>query len=933
MPGCSTNPKNPIPNPDCPDGFYKKKNNKGEDCCYKLRKTTNNKKKQEVVIEDEDIQIIQEVTNKKVDEKKQHFKNTPVQHDVNPKSWVLPNQSTFINYLTSTFIGYKKVIESSDKVECEIQAEKMNLFPHQRFVRDYLQYKSPYRGLLVYHGLGVGKSCTSIATAEMLMNYKKVVIMLPASLRPNYVNEIVKCGNTYYDKTKHYWEFVKGGEVHYVSKKTTKRNKGVWLIDESKKSNYSTLTAEQKESLDLQIEDVIDYNYEILNYNGIDEDYIKNNLYNKKYFDNKVVIIDEAHNFTRGVSNDSKIVTMLYKLLMQATGLKIILLTGTPIINKPFEVAFTINLIKGYETQHILEFTKVNETIISQILSKIQFVDTYSVEILKQKVKIKISLIPNSFVKTNSNSIKWSDLEMYEEQMIKFIVDKFEEKNVNLLNKEVAKFTPLPNKEEEFNKFFVDEGDRGRMINSELFMRRIMGSVSHFTNDDPRLYPTSEIVDEEMFMSDYQFEKYVTARSEEKKLESNRKKESNLFDTPSVYKTYSRAICNFVFPEGIDRPKPKDVDIDDKSKKDEEYERRKKAALNSLTDKHLKEDLKIYSPKFLRMVNNIEKSPGTVLIYSQFDDVEGIELISRVLKNVLKYKELVLKRNKDTKQWDIQLPNDNTPAFIKFRPDTNLTGKSKIEYTNIVLSIYNNEFDKVPDNIRAKLRNKSNLRGDVLKVLFISQSGAEGISLKNVRQVHITEPYWNKNRIDQVIGRANRTCSHIALPASERNFIVYTYTMKFTKEQLENKKNKPIVMRSDKGLTTDETIYQLANKKHKIISQFLESMQKVAVDCPLNNAGVGCFSFPVDLSSNSKAYTLDIAKDTLDNYAKQNVIDIKKTIQKIRIKHLNNRTFIYIPNTGELFDNSLYINTGVLVNVGKMERLENNKFVVTLKQN
>ena len=67
MPGCSTNPKNPIPNPDCPDGFYKKKNNKGEDCCYKLRKTTNDKKKQEVVTEDEDIQIIQEVTNKKVD--------------------------------------------------------------------------------------------------------------------------------------------------------------------------------------------------------------------------------------------------------------------------------------------------------------------------------------------------------------------------------------------------------------------------------------------------------------------------------------------------------------------------------------------------------------------------------------------------------------------------------------------------------------------------------------------------------------------------------------------------------------------------------------------------------------------------------------------------------------------------------------------------
>ena len=67
----------------------------------------------------------------------------------------------------------------------------------------------------------------------------------------------------------------------------------------------------------------------------------------------------------------------------------------------------------------------------------------YSVEILKQKVKLKISLIPNLFIKTNNSSIKWSDLEMYEEQMINIIVDRFEEKNSNLLHKEIAKFTPV----------------------------------------------------------------------------------------------------------------------------------------------------------------------------------------------------------------------------------------------------------------------------------------------------------------------------------------------------------------------------------------------------------------------------------------------------------------------------------------------------------
>ena len=79
-------------------------------------------------------------------------------------------------------------------------------------------------------------------------------------------------------------------------------------------------------------------------------------------------------------------------------------------------------------------------------------------------------------------------------------------------------------------------------------MRRILGSVSHFVNDDPSLYPT-KTVHKELPMSDYQYEKYVNARREEKKLESRKKR--GVMDTMSVYKTYSRTVCNFVFPEGI----------------------------------------------------------------------------------------------------------------------------------------------------------------------------------------------------------------------------------------------------------------------------------------------------------------------------------------------------------------------------------------------
>ena len=60
-------------------------------------------------------------------------------------------------------------------------------------------------------------------------------------------------------------------------------------------------------------------------------------------------------------------------------------------------------------------------------------------------------------------------------------------------------------------------------------------------------------------------------------------------------------------------------------------------------------------------------------------------------------------------------------------------------------------------------------------MILISSSGAEGISLKAVRQVHVMEPFWNYIRVDQVLGRAARMESHIDLPESERNVEQYLY--------------------------------------------------------------------------------------------------------------------------------------------------------------
>ena len=93
--------------------------------------------------------------------------------------------------------------------------------------------------------------------------------------------------------------------------------------------------------------------------------------------------------------------------------------------------------------------------------------------------------------------------------------------------------------------------------------------------------------------------------------------------------------------------------------------------------------------------------------------------------------------------------------------------------------IFNSEFDGIPTGLADILPFKSNLRGEIVKAFFITASGAEGITLKNVRQLHIVEHHWSEIRVDQVIGRVCRLHSHSALPIHEQKVDVYKYATIF----------------------------------------------------------------------------------------------------------------------------------------------------------
>ena len=86
------------------------------------------------------------------------------------------------------------------------QQQELEVYEYQKFVREYMRGASPYRGLLVYHGLGSGKTCSAIATAEALfsVSHKKIIVMTPFSLRDNFIREVTFCGFRHFRLQNHW---------------------------------------------------------------------------------------------------------------------------------------------------------------------------------------------------------------------------------------------------------------------------------------------------------------------------------------------------------------------------------------------------------------------------------------------------------------------------------------------------------------------------------------------------------------------------------------------------------------------------------------------------------------------------------------------------------------------------------------------------------
>lgn len=237
--------------------------------------------------------------------------------------------------------------------------------------------------------------------------------------------------------------------------------------------------------------------------------------------------------------------------------------------------------------------------------------------------------------------------------------------------------------------------------------------------------------------------------------------------------------------DGVDA-QPPILKVTDKSEKDGGWFHRRYFKHGEL--------VKQYSPKLYEMLKNIGENLGQKhFVFSWFKTQSGVDLIASFLRSC---------------------------------------GLSVLVYSGDVGS------DKKRQDILDKFNSKDNLYGEKYQVILATASGAEGITLLNVRHVHIFESDKREYLIKQVIGRARRFRSHNDLPLAERTVQVWRYFSKLANRERSTAK----VTYDDAGTATtkktelpsemkaiDEILYEKGQYKLTEIESVLKLLYATSV--------------------------------------------------------------------------------------------------------
>jgi len=620
------------------------------------------------------------------------------------------------------------------------------LSPHQEFIKRFISFQTPYNGILLFHGLGSGKTCSAIGITEAIRghskyvsNFKKILIIASPNVQENFRLQLFNPSKL--EKINNSWNL--SGCL------------GNSFIQELNVYQINNLS---KEELTGKITKIINKYYEFLGYiefaNRIDRLYLHKGEVNirlaqqklKAAFEGSLLVIDEIHNIRQSGDTDKgdkKAASSLFKLVTFVKHLKIIFLTGTPMYNDPKEILYILNILNINDNRSPIT--------IKEIFDKNDEFTEDGEELFKMKANGYVSYV------RGENPYVFPYL----------ITPRLYNSPFSIKNREYPR--------RQFNR------------------KAITVPLTHLDLFLSRLSPLQE--------SGYM--KYLT-----KVMEKFSDEDIAKFEDMESFR-YNEIMSpiqslNIVYPvrdtfmlgeKGLNVVMRYDIKENPPTRGNYEY--------IDLDGMFAYDKIGEYSSKIKVILDHIIESKGIILIYSQYID-GGIIPMSLALEELgfvrYKNKNLFKKRRPPLSIHDLKREGKGTPM---------VQATYSIICGDKMLSPNTN------DEIEALTNN--NVNGERVKVVIISQSGSEGIDLNHIRQVHIMEPWYNMNRLEQIIGRARRNCSHAGLPLTERNVQIFLHA-------------------TDMGdvESMDMYLYRLSEKKSIKIGRVTRVLKTVSVDCLLN---------------------------------------------------------------------------------------------------
>lgn len=597
---------------------------------------------------------------------------------------------------------------------------------YQHFVTQYISRRSPYKSLLLYHGLGSGKTCSAITIAEaFLKNHRLhdepvIWVVSKKALVKSFEQEIFR---TLLLTSPEFLREQCTGDSYYQ------------MIPD-----HASLS---EEKLINRIYKIIRSRYVFFGYDKFAntiEEYANDGTLVEKV-SNKVIIVDEAHNI-RNLETSNKqqknMVEPFIKFITECRNNRLVFLTATPMFNEPEEILWLMSLLQLNEKEDALLTVPVLEPF--KIPS---FYNTKNEPIKKTFKLIKdLSSRYISYVRGNNP--------------FTFAV-RVRPKQLNVRVLETAPRLLLNGEE-------VPDKDWLKVIKDG-----IVPSV----------------------LSGIQLEsiEYIKKTNEPTQISKLRQ-----LNNITYVKQFTKETDAFV--EGK-------IGIDSIFKS--------KESGDSLQYEYINPSQRILDPasnllvshatKFYTISKLLQQAKGIIVIYSNFIWAGCVPLaIMLEHMGVKRYGEKDILSMRDKVKKAGTFVGTQTPYYCVLSGNKELMGTSKI------------------DSILNTINADSNKNGEVIKIVLMSPIASEGLTFKNVREMHILEPWFHMNTTEQAIGRTIRHCSHSGLPINQRNVTVYLHAC---------------IVPDNSYETEDLHAYRVSAKKQYQIDVVDKVIRENAIDCTL----------------------------------------------------------------------------------------------------